>query len=198
MRIRLSLVLAVAVVVLTASPGAAHGAKVTETAEGFSLPDSTQVGGPIFDSEGSQTFKLSGRKVRDRQVTDVNVTLNVGSAAGFSSLSEFDVTLVAPKGENLLLPTPLGSLGMIDLTFDDQSNLRPCFPTSVSASNCNYSQNGIFTGSLRAVINPTFRGLNPKGTWRLLFEDTESAGQGPTTIGTSTLEVRTARKFEKE
>ena len=106
--------------------------------------------------------------------------------------------LVAPKGDNAPMDTPGGS-AWVNLKLDDQSNLIPCDPAFDVSSRCNYLQAAPPTPApCTRRSTPTFRGLNPKGTWRLLLEDAGSSAEPPTTIGVSTLEVKTARKFAKD
>jgi hypothetical protein len=192
------LLLALALGLCAAAAPAAEAAKVTETAAGITVPNATGGGAPppTLEGEGSQSFKLSGKKVKKRQVLDVNLVLNA-SSGGATELNDLLVTLVGPKGDNVQILTP-GGRAWVDLKLDDQSNLFPCDPAFNRGSNCNYLQgNTTFTGSVHAEITPTFLGLNPKGTWRLLFRDVGTGAEPPTTIGVSTLEVKTGRKFAK-
>jgi hypothetical protein len=196
-RPRLLLALTLGLCVTGAAP--AEGAKVTKTAAGISVPNGTGGGGPtpLVAGEGSQSFKLSGKKVKKRQILDVNLILNATSGST-NSLSDLGMTLIGPKGDNVPI-APLGGLAWVDVKRDDQSDLVACDPEFEAASFCNYLQGGTtYTGSLHTEITPTFRGLNPKGTWRLLFEDVGSSAEPPTAIGVSTLEVKTGRKFAKD
>jgi hypothetical protein len=184
------------------APAIAQAAKVTETAPGVAVPDSFDSGGIFTAGEASQAFKLKGSKVKGKQILDVNVILNGTSAVGTSSLAGVRVKLIGPKGDETDLPQ-LQNVGLrdwADLKVDDQSLLFGCDPQDRISSRCNYVQNGTITGSIHGILNPVFRGGNPKGTWRLLFRDRSFSppGQAPTSIGTTTLEVKTGKKFAKE
>ena len=92
-----------------------------------------------------------------------------------------------------------------------------CNPFTRVALYCNYIQGttaassdaGFFTGSVdagqyaeetAAGFNPVFKGNNPRGTWTLQVFDGQVNSPAPpetTTLGVSTLEVTTGRKFVK-
>jgi hypothetical protein len=189
---------------LIVGPGTAQAAKVSEKADGGLVPPEVEPAvGPIVSTPFVQTFNLSGKKVRKRQITDVNVTVNgAGSSAG--SNSDLTALLVGPKGNAVALPIPNLGSAMSNLEFDDQSILIPCNPVEFQSDQCNYLQGGdadggvgTMTGVLGATINPFFRGGNPRGTWRLIWRDANSDA-ATTTLGETTLEVKTARKFAKE
>lgn len=182
-----------------AGPGTAQAAKVKETASGGVLPaESGNVSGEFV-----QTFKLAGGKVKKKQVLDVNVTVNGSNAA--NGLQGVFAVLYAPKGDNngLNLPGFGGGSAWVNVTLDDQSRLIPCNPTGINAqiqSNCNYLQGGTWTGEFGDSLNPTFKGLNPKGEWTLHWFDSFTTTGAPTatTIGETTLEVKTGKKFAKD
>ena len=195
-----------AVLAMTASalaaPSGAAAAKVGATAPGGTLADATgyYTQGPPL----TQTFRLGGRKVAGKQTLDVNLTVSSTGSAGDAN-SAFRAKLVGPGGDNFSA-FPLGAAGgqsLAGLRFDDQSSLRLCNPLSTQASDCNYLQGanpsggGVATGSVQADLNPVFRGLNPKGTWRLVWWDTSQDAKTHA-IGTATLEVRTGKKYAKE
>ena len=201
-------------------PSAAQGAKVKETAAGGVVPNATDPGGaatPTTLGQLTQTFNLKGEKVRKRQVLDVNLTINwTGNRPDVND--DIFAILINPKGQTASVPTPQAGMSLIDLTFDDQSELIPCDPAEVVADFCNYmigenpanAENGFFTGTLDAGFygpfdatgfNPVFKGTNPKGTWKLkVYDQTPNAAATPqiATLGESTLEVKTGRKFAKE
>ena len=79
--LRPRLLLALALGLCAAAAPAAEAAKVTETAPGITVPNATGGLGPtpLVRGEGSQSFKLSGKKVKKRQVVDVNLILNASS-----------------------------------------------------------------------------------------------------------------------
>ena len=188
-------VLALALSVIV-GPGVAQAAKANKTAAGGTLPDAVDVGPQTTAGEFVQTFKLKGKKVKGKQTLDVSLTVNASDANGLGDVS---AVLYRPKGEGVGVPLP-GGTTWTNLRFRDQSNLVACNPTFTIASNCNYLQGGTtFTGDLGSFFNPTFRGLNAKGTWKLVWMDT--AGGPPadlTTIGQSRLSVKTGKKFAKE
>ncbi|MGZ5348311.1 MAG: hypothetical protein ACXWGV_12080, partial [Solirubrobacterales bacterium] len=112
--------------------------------------------------------------------------------------------LIGPVGDNDSSFLRLaGGQSLVNLTFDDQSPFRLCNPLGEPASDCNYLQgatpggDGVATGSVHADLNPVFRGLSPKGTWRLVWWDASQDAK-TRTIGTATLEVRTGKKYAKE
>ena len=182
-------------------PGVAQAAKATETASGGTLPDAVTSGAQTTAGEFVQTFRTSGKKVKKKQTLDVSLTVNATDANGLGDVS---AVLYRPKGEGVAVPIPGppfpgGPTTLVNLKFRDQSNLVACDPAFTIASNCNYQSGGVYTGELGSGFNPTFRGLNPKGTWTLVWMDT---GSGPpadvTTIGESTLQVKTGKKFAKD
>jgi hypothetical protein len=195
-----------AVLAVTASalavPSGATAAKVTATAPGGALADATgyYTQGPPL----TQTFRLGGKKAAGKQTLDVNLTVSSTGSATDANFA-FRAKLVGPGGDNFSA-FPLGEAGgqsLGGLKFDDQSSLRLCNPLSTQASDCNYLQGatpgggGVATGSVHADLNPVFRGLSPKGTWRLVWWDTSQDAKTHT-IGTATLEVRTGKKYAKE
>lgn len=210
-RSRLALlgVLAVAVGVF-AGPGVAHGAKVSETAAGGPVPDAVSSGGILFQTPFVQEFKLKGSKVKGKQVLDVNLIMNSSGSAA-DALQELTPVLVAPKGQTVLVLVPGIGHNQVNVKYDDQSELIPCNPLVNNRRDCNYMSGadasgdfGTFTGSLNAGaggvlvgFNATFRGLNPKGTWTLYTYDDE-VGAPNNTLGETTLEVKTGKKFAKE
>lgn len=198
----LGLALALGAVVAS---GSAQAAKVTEDANGGLVPPLvTPAVGPSVSTPFVQTFRLRGKKVTGKQITDVNVTVN-GAGNGPGSNFDLRALLVGPKGNSALL-IPFESLigsAMSNLEFDDQSILSPCNPFVFQSDECNYLQGGnpggtvgTLTGGLNAFLNPVFKGGNPKGTWRLIWRDNNSDAT-TTTLGETTLEVKTARKFAK-
>jgi hypothetical protein len=186
------------------APGSAQAAKVSEKADGGLVPPIVAPAvGPAVQTPFVQTFRLRGKKVTRKQITDVNVTVN-GAGSGAASNLDLTALLVGPKGNSAPVPIPIIGSAMSNLEFDDQSILSPCNPVAFQSDDCNYLQGGdaggdvgTMTGELGAVFNPFFRGGNPKGTWRLIWRDT-NADAVTTTLGDSTLEVKTARKFAKE
>ena len=182
-----------------AGPGVAQAAKVSETAGPVAVPDATNAGGgaPTINGSGLLEFNLKGKNVKKKQTLDVNITLNATGAAN-GALGDFTAVLAGPKGDNLTLPTPGGN-AWVNLEFDSQSNLVPCNAADTIGPNCNYisGPNGTFTGSLGAGLNPTFKGVNPKGKWSLLVIDNDPDNAGASTISAE-LEVKTGKKFAKE
>jgi hypothetical protein len=184
--------------------GSAQAAKVSETAAGGLVP-------PLIDPPAGattsvpfvQSFTLKGGKVKSKQTLDVDVTVN-GFGNGLDSNQDLTALLVGPKGDHVALPVPNIGSGMSNLKFDSQSLLTPCNPLAIVSENCNYLQGGnaggtigTMTGSLNADIKPVFKGGNPKGTWRLIWRDFND-NPVTTTLGTTTLEVKTGKKFAKE
>jgi hypothetical protein len=185
-----------------AAPSGAAAARVSATAPGGALADATgyYTQGPPL----TQMFRLGNKKAAGKQTLDVNLTVNSTGSAGDAN-SAFRAKLVGPGGDNFSA-FPLGEAGgqsLGGLKFDDQSSLRLCNPLSTQASDCNYLQGatpgggGVATGSVHADLNPVFRGLSPRGTWRLVWWDTSQDAKTHT-IGTATLEVRTGKKYAKE
>ena len=143
-------------------------------------------GGVIFQTPFVQKFKLKGKKVKGKQVLDVNLIVNASGSAA-DALQELSAVLVAPKGENVLVLIPGIGHNQVNVKFDDQSELIPCNPLANNRRDCNYLSGadatgdfGTFTGSLNAGaggvlvgFNATFKGLNPKGTWTLYSYDDE-------------------------
>jgi len=207
-----------------ALPGSAQAAKVTVTAAGGAVPNAT--GGPgsgLATADGlfTQTFELQGKKVKNKQVLDVNLTMNSFGNTGDANDDLFAV-LFGPKGDSASVPTPFQGSSFTNLKFDDQSPLKDyCNPFQRVASYCNYiigatappggtDEFGSFTGIMDAGaygpfdargFNPAFKGTNPKGTWRLMVWDraVNAVGSPETaTLGTSVLEVTTGKKFAKQ
>jgi hypothetical protein len=222
-RSRLGLVclLALALVAI-AVPASAQAAKVRVSAPGGPVPNAT--GGPgLATSVGAftQTFNLKGKKVKKQQVQDVNLTIN--STGSLDVNDDLFATLFSPNGANSEVIWPGQGSGMVNVTFDDQSDKQYCNPFADVAPYCSYIQGatgptfgesaaGFFTGPIGPVqyspavigssgFNPVFRGSNPKGTWRLAVYDTAiNPVDAPETaiMGTSTLEVQTGKRFAKE
>jgi hypothetical protein len=182
---------------LLLAPAAAEAKRVTETAPGVLVPDAAPTSFPVTGGEATQTFELRGSKVKGKQVLDVNVILNASEPAPFV-LSSMTIFLFGPKGNAASLSDPSSAPTWANLKLDDQSNQRSCDPMQTADARCNYWQGQTATGSVHARINPLFRGTNPKGEWTLLFFDGFPDNDPPTTIGVSTLEVKTGRKFEKD
>jgi hypothetical protein len=205
--------LALAVAAL-AAPGSASAAKVTETAPGGVVPNASGGGGlAVVEGEFIQTFTLKGSKVKGKQVLDVNLTMNsTGNVP--DATDDLNAMLISPSGDNASVPIPSLGQSFTNLTFDDQSRLIPCDPFERVTNICNYisgataasSDAGSFTGALDAArfstgFNPEFKGDNPKGTWTLRVSDVVTNLPGTlqiATLGTSTLEVKTGKKFAKE
>jgi len=208
-------VLALAVGVC-AGTGVAQAAKVTKTAAGGPVPNAT--GGPgLATSDGAfiQTFNLQGKKVKGMQILDVNLTMNASGT--LDANDDLFATLISPGGDNADVPVPFTGSSFTNLKFDDQSRLVYCNPFTRVALYCNYIQGttaassdaGFFTGSVdagqyaeetAAGFNPVFKGNNPRGTWTLQVFDgnvNNPATPETTTLGVSTLEVTTGRKFVK-
>jgi hypothetical protein len=203
---------------LITGPGVAHAAKVTATAAGGPVPNATGGSGlAIADGLFTQTFQLRGKKVKKQQVQDVNLTMN--SSGSLDVNDDLIALLTGPQGDSASVPLPGQGSGFQNLKFDDQAAAQTyCNPFQRVASYCNYIQGatamsvdaGFFTGSIDAGaygpfdahgFNPVFKGTNPKGTWRLSVWDTATNGVATpqtATLGTSTLEVRTGKKFAKE
>jgi len=197
MSVRSAIALAASLSLATlVTPGLAGAAKVSEKAQPVVVPDAAPSGAVTVIGEAVQTFKLKGSKVKGRQVLDVDLRLNLTSAPGTESGLDITFLLVGPRGDHTGLFSPAANL--VDVELDDQADLFACNPANTLASNCNYIQGGVLTGRIHASLNPTFRGLNPKGTWRLLIEDSFNSGEPPTTVGVSTLQVKTGRKFAKD
>jgi hypothetical protein len=203
MRVRgpLVAVLALAVAV-TAGVATAHAAKVTEKAAGGVLPDQVDVGSVDVQTAFTQEFKLKGKSVKGKQILDVNVIVN-SSSADLDANEAIDAVLVGPKGNNEVLNIPGDGQNMVNVKFDDQSELFECNPLTFQRRDCNYLQGanpagtaGTVTGSLNDFLNPIFKGGNPKGTWKLHVFDTDS-GTPAISWGTTTLEVKTGKKFAK-
>jgi hypothetical protein len=188
-----------------AAPGSAQAAKVSETADGGLVPPFIDNPPGTADVSVSfvQEFKLKGGKVKKRQTLDVNVTVN-GVGNGADSNGDLSARLVGPKGDDVFLPIPNVGSAMSNLEFDDQSLLVPCNPFAINSDDCNYLQGGdvdatvgTMSGELDAFINPSFKGGNPKGTWRLIWRDGDSDAV-TTVLGETELEVKTGKRFAKE
>ena len=117
--------------------------------------------------------------------------------------SFYQQILVSPKNIEVFLPVLPGN-NRVNVEFDDQSDLFACNPLTFQARDCNYLQGGnstgtigTMTGKLGAELNPEFKGGNPKGTWTMYSYDL-SPGAPITTLGTTTLEVKTGKKFAKD
>jgi len=188
-------ILAVALVAL--APAAAQAKKVSQTAAPFALPDATLSGTAAVLGEGSQTFRFKGGKVKGRQITDVDLTVNAIAAAA-NQLAYVEMILIAPKGDLVRLNVGSEATSWVDITFDAQASQQACIPLIVTPR-CKYASGGVISGPIRfGDMRAAFRGGNPKGTWRLLFQDTFVNSSPPISVGTSTLELNVARKFEKE
>lgn len=204
-RTRLALlgVTALALGVIVA-PGTAQAAKVSEKANGGLVPPQVDPAvGPEVSTPFVQTFKLSGKKVKNRQVLDVDVIVNA-TGNGPDSNQDLSAVLVSPKGENAELFIPTVGSAMSNLEFTDQSMLFACNPVAFQSDQCNYLVGGdadgtvgTMTGELSSVLNPFFKGLNPKGTWRLIWRDA-NANAVTTAVGDVELEVKTGKKFAKQ
>lgn len=209
-RLSLALLLALALGAL-AAPGAASAAKVSETASGGALADApAPAGGITFDGAPlTQSFQLKGKKVKKQQVKRIALTLNSSGSSGFAN-GDIRAKLIAPSGDNFGAPISLlfaggvGGANLVNLKLDDRSDLTLCDPLQFQASDCNYVQAstpagaGTATGTVgTSGLMDVFRGLNPKGSWRLIWWDTFSDGVTHT-IGDATLEVVTGKKFAKE
>jgi hypothetical protein len=186
-------------------PSTAQAAKAEESAAGGIVP--AFVNNPVGVADVStpfvQTFKFSGKNVKKKQILDVNVIVNsFGNGPGANS--DLSARLVGPKGDDVALPIiNLGS-AMLNLQYDDQSLLVPCNPLDEISDDCNYLGGpnaagtlGTMSGEVGASINPTFKGLNPKGEWRLIWRDADS-DIATSTIGEVTIELKTGKKFAKE
>jgi hypothetical protein len=188
----------------TIGAGAAQGAKVTESAPGGLLPDEViGPGGVEIQTPLVQEFKLKGKNVKGKQILDVNVTVN-STSADLNANTNVDAVLVGPKRNNEGLNLPDEGNNMVNVKLDDQSDLFDCNPFEFQRRDCNYLQGGnvagstgTMTGSLSDFLNPVFKGGNPKGTWTLYVFDTND-GVPAITWGTTTLEVKTGKKFAKE
>jgi hypothetical protein len=196
-----------------AVPTTAPAAKVTETAPGGLVPSAFFTSPTTFVSGSlTQEYVLKGRKVKGRQVLDVNLTLNT-TGSGPAALEGHFFVLYGPSGNSAAIPVPGLGQSLTNLKFDDQSILRACIPFSRVASNCNYqvggtptsADGGSWTGTLDAAsgeapgFNRVFAGDSAKGTWTLLALDFIPATPAPTTtLGVSTLEVKTGKRFEKD
>jgi hypothetical protein len=200
--------LAALAVTAIVGPGSAQAARVSEDAPGGLVPD--EINNPFPTPNVSvpfvQEFRFKGKNVNKRQVLDVNVTVN-GTGNGPGSNGGLTALLVAPKGEHAGIPLPGIGSAMSNLQFDDQSILRPCDPFLISRDDCNYLQGasptsdiGTMTGELSSGHNPVFKGINPRGTWRLIWRDNDFGGANTvsTVLGETELELKTGRKFAKE
>lgn len=111
----------------------------------------------------------------------------VGSGPGANG--DLRATLVGPKGEKV-------SLG----------NTQYCNPFVRIALDCLYATGvdpatpgtGIFSGNIdnSSGLNPTFRGTNPMGTWKLNVWDTSPMGTN--TLGSSTPQVKAISQSAKD
>jgi hypothetical protein len=186
-----------------AGAGSAQGAVISATAAGGALADAPPVAGGVT-TQGvplTQSFTIGGKKAKKKQVTDVNLTVNSTGSAG-SANNQLRAKLIAPSGDNIgLLGGLVAGQNLVNLKFDDQSELVLCNPLTIVASDCNFLQSptpaggGTFTGTVHAALNPTFKGLAVAGTWRLVWWDTAN---GIThTIGNGILDVSAGKKFLK-
>jgi hypothetical protein len=187
----------------TLGAGVAEGAKVTEKASGGVLPDEVFSGAVAIQTPLVQEFKLKGSKVKGKQILDVNVVVN-STSADLGANSAIDAVLVSPKRANTGLNIPSNGQNLLNLKLDDQSDLFVCNPLTFQRRDCNYLQGtngagtaGTATGSINDFLNPVFKGGNPKGTWTLYVFDTND-GAPAINWGTTTLEVKTGKKFAKE
>jgi hypothetical protein len=187
-----------------ALPAGAQAARVSEDAAGGLVPaEINPAVGPTVSPSFVQEFKISGKNAKKRQVLDVDVTVN-GFGNGPDSNQDLSAQLVNPKRENVFLFIPTIGSAMVNLEFSDQSQLSPCNPLTFNSDDCNYLQGGdaagtvgSMTGELNSPINPTFRGNNASGTWRLIWRDNDS-NTTTTTLGETELSIKTGRKFAKE
>jgi hypothetical protein len=184
------------------APAASEAAKVSKTAPGGALADAPPPSGGVFPDGPPlvQSFKLSGKKVKKKQVLDVNVTVNsTGSAAGANR--QLRAKLISPGGDSVTVLDGPGNQSLVNLTYDDQSELQLCDPNGLEASDCNFVQGvtapdtGFYTGFTHGFLNPVFRGGNPRGTWRLVWWDTSNLVTHA--IGPATIQIRTGKKFAK-
>ncbi|MGZ5361463.1 MAG: hypothetical protein ACXWZW_07610, partial [Solirubrobacterales bacterium] len=184
------------------APAPSDAARVSKTAPGGALADAPPPSGGFFPDGPPfvQSFKLSGKKVQKKQVPGVNVTVNsAGSDPGANR--QLRAKLISPGGDSVTVLDGPGNQSLVNLTYDDQSELQLCDPNGLEASDCNFVQGvtapdtGFYTGFTHGFLNPVFRGGNPRGTWRLVWWDTSSVTTHE--IGTATLTVRTGKKFAK-
>lgn len=199
--------------------GPAQAAKVTQTALGGAVPNATG-GGQVATSHGlfTQTFNLTGKKVKGKQVLDVNLTMTSFGNTGDVN-DDLRAKLVAPDGANTEVPLPDLGASFLNLKFDDQSDLTYCDPFDLVASDCLYAIGSTldsdifasftgtvgtsFFGSFGPIVgfNPVFRGSNPKGKWTLKVWDLivgPAAAPQTALLGTSKLEVTTSEKPVEE
>ncbi|MGZ5412493.1 MAG: hypothetical protein ACXWYV_08240 [Solirubrobacterales bacterium] len=175
------------------------GQRPSRSGQARSTPRSRE----LESSDGNpfvQSFKLSGKKVQKKQVPGVNVTVNsAGSDPGANR--QLRAKLISPGGDSVTVLDGPGNQSLVNLTYDDQSELQLCDPNGLEASDCNFVQGvtapdtGFYTGFTHGFLNPVFRGGNPRGTWRLVWWDTSSVTTHE--IGTAILTVRTGKKFAK-
>ncbi len=184
------------------APAASEAAKVGKTAPGGALADAPPPSGGVFP-EGPplvQSFKLSGKKVKRKQVLDVNVTVNsTGSAAGANR--QLRAKLISPGGDSVTVLDGPGNQSLVNLTYDDQSELQLCDPNGLEASDCNFVQgvdgprHRLLHGLHPRLPEPGVQGGNPRGTWRLVWWDTSNLVTHA--IGQATIQLRTGKKFAK-
>jgi hypothetical protein len=181
-----------------AAPGVAEAKKVSEKASGGAIPDAVLSGGVTTAGVLTQEIKFKGGKVKGKQVLDVDLILNSSDPDSAPPVP----TIFAPKGENVATTIGYGGAvrNVVNLELSDQSRLTAfCNPLIVSRPNCNYLQSAgtVATGSFNQSLNPTFKGLNPKGTWTVVYQDITPGG-ALTTVGETTIEIKTGKKFAKE
>ena len=207
-RSRLALlgVLALALSV-TVGPAVADAKRVTRTATGGAVPDAVDIlGGPTVEGAAVPIeFKLKGKKVKKRQVADVDIQI-AGAANAEGAAADLRYKLVSPNGDsvNWGVFIPFG-ITSFDVKWDNKSQLFACNPLFLQASDCLYATGatpanpglGSLVGELDGgFLKNTFRINNPKGSWTLDVWDTFAGGI--TTLGNVSLTVNAIKKFAKE
>jgi hypothetical protein len=195
---------AIAALVSIAPVAVAEGKKVSVSAPGGPIPNAS--GNipvtPLVLGELVQTYTLKGSKVKKKQILDVNLILN-GTGSAPNAAAQVIYILSAPSGEF----TTVGSFGaqsISELKIDDQSELILCNPFFTVSDDCNYvvgamasGGTGTATGSVHGTLTQQFKGLNPKGTWRLRALDLATSPE-TMVLGETTLEVKVGKRFAKE
>ena len=203
-RIALLGVLALALSV-TVGPAVADAKRVSDTEPGGVVPDAVDIPmGPTVEGAAVPIeFNLKGKKVKNRQIADVDIQIS-GAGSTEGAADDLRYKLVSPNGDsvNWFIGPAITSF---DVKWDNKSQLQPCNPLFLQASDCLYAVGatpanpglGSLVGELDGgFLRTVFRLGNPKGTWTLHVWD-EFPG-GITTLGNVSLTVNAIKKYVKE
>jgi hypothetical protein len=184
----------VLVLVLLAASLVLYPAAAGATTFSNPAPIAPAVNGPVVTS----TIPVSGLAG-----TVTKTTATISGISGTTAPSDFDVLLIGPGGQNVMLvsdacpPLPVGQM-----TFDDSASAElpapgpPPFcsagtykPTNYDGGDAN-EMPGAPAGPYGSVL-ATFNGTSPNGDWRLLVRDDGGGGMTGTIPSGWSLDITT-------